>query len=439
MINLGTYSIAWSVSDLHLGGAPGFQMFHPSQEERLAACIDGFRADGSTTLLLLNGDIIDFLAEDPYTPFNLDGALLQVERVMKRLPRLFDALAEFAKHGTLVIAIGNHDLELAHAPVQAAIRARVGGSLRFEVGGEPLVATVAGHKVEFVHGNAVDRWNRVDYAELRAWIREHAGGASMPKRPLDVCQGTLVVQHALNPLKRDHWWLDQVQVDTPHLLALAAKLDPAGTAGATTRMAAAQLLGEDRAGAGEPFAVMTDPRSSAEILAAAEIGSFEALDLDGELGFLDWTNPKKWAEWLTQSWKQLLSGGLIPQHHTAIQRSEEELARRAVGADAVIAGHTHTPRLARIARRGPIYANTGTWASVLVPDAQQVLANWPRLEEGLRCKSEDDARALWGGTPLANVRRRPGTFVRVDADGLTLCEAALAGGNPTVTHQEAWK
>src|SRR6185503_17765638 len=60
------------LSDLHLGGDTGFQMCPPRNQAALAALIFSFAQQHRKDMdvqLVLGGDIVDFLAETPYTSF----------------------------------------------------------------------------------------------------------------------------------------------------------------------------------------------------------------------------------------------------------------------------------------------------------------------------------------------------------------------------------
>ncbi len=63
------------VSDLHLGGPPGFQIFNSGlQLQRLIRHL-GAPATNKKVALLINGDFVDFLAERPSTHFDPAGAI----------------------------------------------------------------------------------------------------------------------------------------------------------------------------------------------------------------------------------------------------------------------------------------------------------------------------------------------------------------------------
>src|SRR6516162_833040 len=102
------------ISDLHLGGHSGFQIFDSGAT--LKALIDHLRSTvpEEKIALVINGDFIDFLAEMPAKPFDPARAVEKLERVIgdPAFGAAWTALKTFA--GTtnrfLVITLGNHDL-----------------------------------------------------------------------------------------------------------------------------------------------------------------------------------------------------------------------------------------------------------------------------------------------------------------------------------------
>ena len=70
------------VSDLHLGGADGFQIF--DRGALAAAFIDSLTAKPSKRRvgLVINGDLVDFLAEPNATWFDPEGATGKLERIV---------------------------------------------------------------------------------------------------------------------------------------------------------------------------------------------------------------------------------------------------------------------------------------------------------------------------------------------------------------------
>lgn len=111
------------VSDLHLGGRQGFQIFGSTKE--LASLILALAATDAQrrVALVINGDFIDFLAEEPGSYFDTERAVAKLDRVVgdTAFAPIFAALRQLAATPgrTLVINLGNHDLELALPWVRA--------------------------------------------------------------------------------------------------------------------------------------------------------------------------------------------------------------------------------------------------------------------------------------------------------------------------------
>src|SRR5438105_1513384 len=115
----------YSVSDLHLGGPPGGQIFN--QGARLGALIDYLqkRPKGRQVALVLNGDVCDFLAEEGAAYLSPDRAVAMLEHIFRdpAFAPVWQALARYVRTPgrLLVIALGNHDVELALPNVQARL------------------------------------------------------------------------------------------------------------------------------------------------------------------------------------------------------------------------------------------------------------------------------------------------------------------------------
>jgi hypothetical protein len=130
---LPQYDELWVVSDIHMGGERSvdrnFQIF--KHGARLANFVRRLAVDrpDDTVALVLNGDIIDSLAEDivpGYVALDVETAFAMMERISTdpSFSPVWDALAEFVRTPKrhLVLVVGNHDIELALGPVQAWIR-----------------------------------------------------------------------------------------------------------------------------------------------------------------------------------------------------------------------------------------------------------------------------------------------------------------------------
>ena len=89
------------ISDIHMGGKPGFQILRETQ--RLANYIGwvGGQRPGGRVALVLNGDIFDTLAEDIHGYVAVDEAVDTVKRIMgdPSFKGVWEALADFVKLG----------------------------------------------------------------------------------------------------------------------------------------------------------------------------------------------------------------------------------------------------------------------------------------------------------------------------------------------------
>src|SRR5687768_17939596 len=103
------------VSDLHMGGCEDFQIFRETR--RLANYIRWVAGQrpGGRVALILNGDVIDTLAENITGYLAVDEAVSIVQRIMRdpSFGQVWDALGDFVKMDgrALIIIIGNHDIE----------------------------------------------------------------------------------------------------------------------------------------------------------------------------------------------------------------------------------------------------------------------------------------------------------------------------------------
>ncbi|HFQ89212.1 MAG TPA: hypothetical protein ENK27_03960 [Desulfobulbus sp.] len=220
----------YSISDLHLGGRQGFQMF--AQGPLLAGVIDRLRenmAAEERLALVINGDFIDFLAEHPDRYFNHQGAVADLERVMAdpAFAPVFEALARFVATpgNVLVINLGNHDLELCLPAVQHALLSRLAGDdpvardrIHIIADGSGYCCRVGGCKALFVHGNETDAWNRVDFSDLLAIRAAYNSGREPKTYRANI--GTRLVIDILNEIKTTYRFVDLLKPELPLALAV---------------------------------------------------------------------------------------------------------------------------------------------------------------------------------------------------------------------------
>lgn len=231
----------YSVSDLHLGGASREgQIFN--QGVLLAATIRQIhkRAGTERIALVLNGDIVDFLADENPMYLDPEGACRRLTNIMDNgsFKMIWDELSEFVKKSScrLVLILGNHDVELALPGVRELIIKRLGGDenpemrgrIEFAMDGTGYHCTVRGKKtVFFIHGNDEDDWNVVDQKNLRRIILAQNCGAKVPE--WNPNPGTKLVIDAMNRIKRDYPFVDLLKPETRALPPILMAVNPLAT------------------------------------------------------------------------------------------------------------------------------------------------------------------------------------------------------------------
>ena len=233
------------ISDLHLGGAwpseqtRGFRMM--TRPEDLARFIRVLAARPSGPSdpeieLVINGDFIDFLAEEHprprWLPFIRDPevAVRVFEHVASQHGdrHVFDALAELLARGHLLtLLLGNHDLELSFPAVRRAFERRIGAGprsgLRFLYDGEAY--EVGDALIE--HGNRYDPANTVDHGQLQQvralQSRKRQDRESWSFEPPI---GSRLVAELMNPIKTEYQFIDLLKPESEPLFALLLALEP---------------------------------------------------------------------------------------------------------------------------------------------------------------------------------------------------------------------
>ncbi|HTV23090.1 MAG TPA: metallophosphoesterase, partial [Polyangiaceae bacterium] len=423
-----TFGEVHVVSDLHLGGGRGAQIFDQGKE--LAALIQllaGKPASASEPLaLVLNGDVVDFLAGDDALDFDPDHAVAKLDRIIAdpSFNPVFRALSAFVgkPNHRLVIAIGNHDVELALPPVRWRLLQHLcrspdtpgapaesdgvdelrRGRIELALDGTGWSANVGKTRVLVVHGNEVDDWNIVDHSTLREVSEAMLAGAPYPKWRGNA--GSRLVVDIMNGVKKKWPVVDLLKPEGKGLVAVLTALDPSQLArlreiGPTlVRYAGTSvgrffgLLGEEEgeaASAEQRDAVVTyllggTPGAAAGVPAPRNLLS------DAEAQLARGVSPLDVAEANAAGARQLGAGGMIAD--LVRRRSPEENLREALAKwlrwdvsfapgthddtfaeldrslnpdiGVVIAGHTHLER-AITRSGGGVYFNSGTWARLI--------------------------------------------------------------------------
>ena len=247
------------VSDLHMGGSDGFQIFR--ETKRLANYIRWVAGQrpGGRVALILNGDVIDTLAENITGYIAVDEAVSLVQRIMRdpSFGQIWDALADFVKVDgrTLIIVIGNHDIEIAFPTVQQAILNRLADQnlaararIEFSTTGAGYSCIVGNAVIFCTHGNEVDPWNYVRYEDLSKVARRLNTGRSLTQEEWSPNAGTKMVKEVMNEVKRRYAWIDLLKPEIQAAVGTLLVLDPAQMAKINRLL---PIIGEKRRGDNE--------------------------------------------------------------------------------------------------------------------------------------------------------------------------------------------
>lgn len=275
------------ISDIHMGGKPGFQILR--ETKRLAGYIGWVagQAPEGKVALVLNGDVFDTLAEDIKGYVAIDDATSTVNRIMKdeAFIVIWDALAEFVAKDrrTLVFVIGNHDIEMAFPTVQSLISWRLAGEdllkkarIVFSTTGAGYTCTVGDAKVYCTHGNEVDAWNYNRYEDLAKVSRRLNADRSLDPREWCPNAGTRMVKEVMNEIKKTYKWIDLLKPETTAAVGTLVVLDPSQASKITKLLS---IVGEKVKGS-----IQVDQRLSAEGFKPHEQVEAAPLRIDQLLG-----------------------------------------------------------------------------------------------------------------------------------------------------------
>lgn len=275
------------ISDIHMGGKPGFQILR--ETKRLAGYIGWVTAQAPTgkVALVLNGDVFDTLAEDIKGYVAMEDAVSVVERIMKdpSFEAVWNALAGFVdKSGrTLVFVIGNHDIEMAFPMVQSLILWRLAGDdlskrarVVFSTTGAGYTCTVGNAKVFCTHGNEVDPWNYNRYEDLAKVSRRLNADRPLDPKEWAPNAGTRMVKEVMNEVKKTYRWIDLLKPETSAAVGTLIVLDPAQAAKISKLLS---IVGEKIQGSKQ-----VDQRLSAEGFKPHETVGSSAIRIDQLLG-----------------------------------------------------------------------------------------------------------------------------------------------------------
>jgi len=380
------------ISDLHLGGAEGFQMCSPAGRDRLVAFIDHVGSQqrrGHEVQLVINGDIVDFLAEEQFASFTSDDAQARrkLASIIASTGAVWTALKSLAASGCrLTLMLGNHDIELSLPGPRQLLVQTLGEGVEFLYDNQAFVDGA----VLIEHGNRYDKWNVVSHDALRQ-IR-----SALSRREValeyDGPPGSQLVQQVLNPIKARYPWVDLLKPETSGMLPILAVLDPAAM---TKALVLAKLAEEATRSRFDTNGIPLDPRQInsqwAESAARqdpmvrlarelADLDEPQAVSvLDGARDLLTRLKDAAHQSIRDEIYRRLLSAlrAYAKQDRQAFDtRCEEDVYLKPANATArrdfkvVVYGHTHLAKRVPLEVEGAVYLNTGTWADLMrVPEA----------------------------------------------------------------------
>jgi UDP-2,3-diacylglucosamine pyrophosphatase LpxH len=429
MTNATQFDDLYVVSDLHMGGRPGLQIMN--RGDRLGRFIRQLAAQPAPESerrigLVINGDVVDTLAED------FDGyiAASHAERMLQRLyddeafSPVWTALAAFVRQARrrLVFTIGNHDIELALPAVQHSIRRRLAGDddaangrIEFAVDGAGYMCYVGDARIFCTHGNEVDAWNVVDYDTLRRLVRDQNAGVVFNPAAWTPNAGTRLVRDVVNRVKRQRPWVELLKPERNVLLGVLLTIDPGVVRHVPALLPVAwqrgvgelrrrDLLSGTELG-GTPATVAADPLALSDVMGPQlrraidgaegsgglrpEDGtglSTDAMLLEIERHLAHGTTPARPLDDLdgTLGWPRMafdrlramdaveaLRCALLDWHRDdhSFDLTDEDATFRSVSrevgpdVDVIVTGHTHLERAIVTPTRA--YYNTGTWIRVI--------------------------------------------------------------------------
>lgn len=374
------------VSDLHLGGREGFQMCPPRSRTRLAKMIRAIstRHEPGRMELIINGDFVDFLAEEPYEALTRvpADAVRKFESIVERNEDVFAALRTLVERGhQLTIAGGNHDVELGLDEVRDVLVGWLGGGVVIADGtalrrGPALIE----------HGNRYDGWNAVDHGKLRALRSQLSRGE--PTFEVPAAPGSRLVVEVMNGLKERYPFVDMLKPENELLIPLLLALDPSllkevrqiGLMVAARRhqvslgtaprewgfIAAGHEARPEAPWDGEAPALEINraiETTGALLLEMAETLAEEPAGADDEPGFFERLRRRFVARKLVRAALDIL---LAFELGTETEQYQSQASRlHGLGARIVVFGHTHLAKWIPSRDHSHLYINTGTWCSTI--------------------------------------------------------------------------
>jgi UDP-2,3-diacylglucosamine pyrophosphatase LpxH len=449
------------VSDLHFGGKPGFQIFR--QGDTLANFVKACaRPSNRRVGLVLNGDIVDFLAEAPAAYLDPQHAIDKLERIFyedEAFSGVWSAFQEFVAQPNrqLILVLGNHDVELALPHVtewildklsngDSAARGRV--TTCFDGAGFPCL--VGDKSVFCIHGNDVDLWNMVDHKQLL----DVSFAINTNEKPpeWEPNAGTRMVIDVMNNVKRDFPIVDLLKPEVEAVVPILLTMNPNQINKISKILSVAAHLSKDfmwrtlglesvspeeEKIEGPEFEkkVMDDFLKKYFEYDQPELADEQETELEGITDFIPafFSSKEKKVEKLRKALKKNLKDDqsfVITEKDKMFNKMKKEVGSEI---NYLITGHSHKERAIARKTDGCYYFNSGTWIR-LIRLTEDVLENseefarvYAAFESG-SMKQLDDINDLGPSRDKPLVMLRPTVVSIVEKDGKTYGE--LRHANP---------
>jgi UDP-2,3-diacylglucosamine pyrophosphatase LpxH len=210
---------------------------HPEVLADFIQTISRRPTDGVLTELVINGDLVDFLAESDeqnstvlsWTPVKEQAAAVRaMDTIALRVPNVFESLRDFTGAGNqLTVLLGNHDIELSFPEVRGTLErllSKDGRNIRFIFDNE---AYTPSPNVLIEHGNRYDRFNQIDHDALRRTRSLLSRKQPIPDElKLEACPGSKLVASVINRIKQTYSFVDLLKPETEAMMPLLLALEP---------------------------------------------------------------------------------------------------------------------------------------------------------------------------------------------------------------------
>lgn len=409
------------ISDLHIGGElpqigkpRGFRLC--TNIELLAQFVNELaNVRDRSVELVINGDMVDFLAEQEFDSFTEDPqkAVAKLKAIIERDMPFFLALKNLLKSGhRLTLLLGNHDIELALPEVRQYFENFIeayNGRYLFIPDGE---AYTIGNEVIIEHGNNYDDWNKVDFEGLHRLRQQQSRKEPLlGKIAFKPPKGSALVTNIINKIKGQYQFIDLLKPENEAVLPILLALDPSLRGHVLTVMQ--YYFGLKNTNDREIGGQTTLKTSERGIFSSNDNSDQAESELNNELEKMlggkkarqDFekdteTKPENgeitvrergWLETFSQTtglFKLLIadsSSGVENRLHalwnalrvlqqdrsfdpsietlTTYQKAAEKLAQN--GFKYIVFGHTHFARCVALPRHNATYFNSGTWADLM--------------------------------------------------------------------------